>query len=303
MSVRYTLKELNDLAVREIGFCVGIYWKSVTGSCVPPGMISARCRLAYVLFSGSSPAGRFHALLNRLRVACLPYDHIRFVRVEHRGRTIIGAAVVAVMTPDSDAATGFLPAPADTAQPGYHRYFRERELRANPTPAWWEGELGDGFDDERFEQQELRPSRDYAAWQADEALERALDRLEAAYDEKLWWYGVPGRVTKYPPKLGSVRELFAYARKQELTPEEFARRNRERQTDQWLTEQHDRDRARQQALDADQEAIAAALHTSRRGRAHADDQDWLATEERLRARKGLRVMYRDAGSRPRRRLA
>lgn len=135
MKVRSTLQDLHDLAVHEIGFCVGIHWRSVTGSCVPPGMLSPRCRLAYVLFSGSFPAGRFHALLNHRRVDCLPYDHIRFVSVKHQGRTIVGAAVVAVMTPDSADATGFLRAPAHTAQPGYQRYFRELAQRTNPAPA------------------------------------------------------------------------------------------------------------------------------------------------------------------------
>lgn len=32
MNVRYTLEELSDLAVNETGFCVGVYWRSVTGS-------------------------------------------------------------------------------------------------------------------------------------------------------------------------------------------------------------------------------------------------------------------------------
>jgi septal ring factor EnvC (AmiA/AmiB activator) len=103
------------------------------------------------------------------------------------------------------------------------------------------------------------------------------------------------------PKLGSVRELFAYARKQELSPEEFARRNKERQAEQWLNEQHQRDRKRLQELDADQAEIAAALHTARPGTAHSADEDWLATEEGLRACKGLRVVYRDAAPQPRRR--
>jgi len=301
VNVRYTLMGLHDLAVHEIGFCVGIHWRSVTGSCVPPGMLSARCRVAYVLFSGSFPAGRFHALLNHRRVDCLPYDHIRFVSVKHQGRTIVGAAVVAVLSPDSDDATGFLPGPAHTAQPGSHRYFRALAQRATPAPAWWEGELGDVFDDARFAQQELRPGHDHAAWQADEALERELDRLEAEYNAKLWWHGAPGRVTKYPPKLGSIQELFAYARKQELTPEEFARRNRERQTEQWLSEAYQRARTHQQELDADQGEVAAALHTPRPGVAHAADEDWLVTEQALRACKGLPGIYRDAAARPRRR--
>ena len=300
MNVRYTLKELSDLAVNEIGFCVGIHWRSVTGSCVPPGMLSARCRLAYVLFSGSFPASRFHALLNRRHIDCLPYEHIRSVRVEHQGHTIVGATVVAVISPDSANATGFLAAPAHHVQPGYHRYFRELAQRANPAPAWWEGELGDAFDDEGADQQELRPGRDDAERQADEALERALDRLEAAYNTKLWWYGTPGRVTNYPPKLGSVAELFAYARKQELTPEEFARRNRERQTEQWLSEQYARNRRRQSELDVDQAEVVAALHMPRRGHAHTDDQEWLATEATIRARRGMQRLARDAAPRPRR---
>ena len=301
VKIRLTLTTLHDLAVREIGFCVGIHWRSVTGSCVPPGMLSARCRLAYVLFSGSFPAGRFHALLTRRHRDCLPYDHIRFVSVKHQSCTLVGAAVVAVLSPDHTNATGFLAAPAHNAQPGYHRYFRALAQHANSAPAWWEGELGDVFDDARFAQQELRPGQNYAEWQTDEALERELDRLEAAYDEKLWWHGAPGRRSKYPPKLGSIQELFAYARKQELAPEEFARRNRERQTEQWLSEAHQRARTRHHELDADQAEVAAALHTPRPGTAHAADQDWLTTAQTLRARKGLRVVYRDAAVRPRRR--
>jgi len=301
VKIRLTLTTLHDLAVREIGFCVGIHWRSVTGSCVPPGMLSARCRLAYVLFSGSFPAGRFHALLTRRHRDCLPYDHIRFVSVKHQSCTLVGAAVVAVLSPDHTNATGFLAAPAHNAQPGYHRYFRELAQHANSAPAWWEGELGDVFDDARFAQQELRPGQNYAEWQTDEALERELDRLEAAYDEKLWWHGAPGRRSKYPPKLGSIQELFAYARKQELAPEEFARRNRERQTEQWLSEAHQRARTRHHELDADQAEVAAALHTPRPGIANGADKDWLATEQALRARKGLRGIYRDMAARPRRR--
>lgn len=83
-----------------------------------------------------------------------------------------------------------------------------------------------------------------------------------------------------------MQELFAYARKQELDPEEFARRNRERQ--------------RQQDRDADQAEIATALHTPRRGRKHTVDQTWLTTEGALKARKGLRHIYHDAAPRPRR---
>jgi len=300
VKIRSTLKQLGDLAVREIGFCVGIHWRSVTGSRVPKGMISAHCRLAYVLFSGSFPAGRFHALLHHKGIDCLPYEHIRFVSVAHQQRTIVGAAVVAVISPDSANATGFIAAPAHSAQPGYQRYFREQAQRTHSAPAWWEGELGDEIDDDRFAQQALQPGRDYAERQADEALERELDRLEAAYNEKLWWYGVPGRRSKYPPKLGSVRELFAYARKQELTPEEFARRNRERQAEHWLNEQRGRDRQHQQELDADQAEIATAIHTPRPGVAHDADQDWLVTEEALKARKGMKYLYRAAAPRPRR---
>jgi hypothetical protein len=98
---------------------------------------------------------------------------------------------------------------------------------------------------------------------------------------------------------GSVRELFAYARRQELDPEEFARRNREKQAERWLSEQRTRDRQRQQELDADHAEVAAALHTPRPGVARAADEDWLVTEEALKARKGLRVVYRDAAPRPR----
>lgn len=246
MNVRYTLKDLGDLAVNEVGFCVGIHWRSVTGSCVPPGMISNRCRLAYVLFTGFAAAYHFHDLLARRRADQLPRQQIRLVRAEHAGQTMVGVAVVAVMSPNSRDAAGIIRAPAPHQQPGYQRYFQRQARTSAPERAWWEHELGDLFDDERFETQELQPGGAYAERQADEELERILDRLEAEFDEKLWWYGTPGRRTKYPPQLGSVRELFAYARKQEITPEEFARRNRERQTEQWLSEQHLRDSASRQ---------------------------------------------------------
>jgi hypothetical protein len=98
--------------------------------------------------------------------------------------------------------------------------------------------------------------------------------------------------------LGSVHELFAYARRKELDLEEIARRNRERQTDQWLSEQHQRDRQRQHELDADQAEIAAALATPRRGRTHTDDQDWQTTAQTFTARKRRRL-YRALDRRPR----
>jgi len=301
MYVRRTLKELEHLAVNEIGFCTGIYWRSVTGSRVPAGMISARCRLAYVLFSGFVPAERFYDLLTRKKTDRLPRHKIRLVLIEHGGQKVTGVAVIAVVSPDSQNATGFTRAPTHQQQPGYQRYFRTRALARLPQRPWWDSELGDNFDDERFEQQELAPARDYAERQADEELERELDRLEAAYDEKLWWYGAARRRAKYPPKLGSVQELFAYARKREVDPEEFARRNRERQTEQWLSEAHQRARTRHHELDADQAEVAAALHTPRPGIANGADKDWLATEQALRARKGLRGIYRDMAARPRRR--
>jgi hypothetical protein len=299
MNVRYTLKELSDLAVNETGFCVGVYWTSVTGSRVPEGMVSARCRLVYLLFSGWAPAYRYHGLLARRRADRLPQSHIRLVEVNHAGQRLVGVAVIAVMSPDRNDAEGVHRAPAMHRQPGYQRFFQARAPRTSQSPAWWDHELGDAFDDDDSEAQELQPGREYAERQADEETERVLDRLEAEFDEKLWWYGAPGRRTKYPPALGSVRELFAYARKQELDPEEFARRNRDRQSEQWLNEQHARDRKRQQELDADQAEVAAALHTPRRGRTYTDDQKWLATEQTLRARKGLKRLYRDAEPRPR----
>jgi hypothetical protein len=298
MNVRYTLKELSDLAVNETGFCIGVYWRSVTGSRVPAGMVSARCRLAYVLFSGFAPAYRYHTLLARRSADRLPRHKIRLVEVTHAGQRMVGVAVVAVMSPDRTQAEGIERAPAMHCQPGYHLFFQAQALRTSQSPAWWEHELGDAFGDDNAEARELQPGRDYSERQADEETERVLDRLEAEFDEKLWWYGAPGRRTKYPPALGSVQELFAYARKQELDPEEFARRNRERQSEQWLNERHAHDRKHQQELDADQAEIAAALHTPRRGRAYGDDQDWLATERTLRARKGLKHLYRDAQPRP-----
>jgi hypothetical protein len=298
MNVRYTLKELGDLAVSEIGFCVGIHWRSVTGSCVPPGMISPNCRLAYVLFSGFAPAYRFHDLLARIQADRLPRHKIRLVRVAHGGQTMVGVAVIAVVSPDRDQSAGLRRAPAHHRQPGYQRFFRQLAQVSTPSRPWWDSELGDTPDTDRFAAHGIEPMSDYAERQTDEELERELDRLEAAYDEKLWWHGAVGRCTKYPPKLGSVRELFAYARRQEITPDEFARRNRERQTERWLSEQHERDRQRQQELDADQAEVAAVLHTPRRGHKHTDDQDWLATEQTLKARKGMKHLYRDAAPRP-----
>lgn len=79
MYVRRTLKELGELATQEIGFCVGIYWRSVRGSRVPKGQISANCHLAYVLFTGFAPAERFYNLLTRTKVERLPRHKIRLV--------------------------------------------------------------------------------------------------------------------------------------------------------------------------------------------------------------------------------
>lgn len=298
MYVRRTLKELGELAIVETGFCVGIYWRSVTGRRVPEGMISPNCRLAYVLFTGFDPAYRFHTLLTRQGVERLPRHRVRLVRIQHDGQTAVGVAVVAVVSPDTQNATGFRRAPACEEQVGYQRYFRELARARSPQRPWWDSEIGDAFEGDRFAQHELRPGFDYAERQADEQLERELDRIEADYNEKLWWYGEHNRRTKYPPALGSVQELFAYARKQELDSEEFARRNRYRQSEQWLNEQRERDRQRQQELDADQAEIAGALSTPRRGRKHGNDQDWLATQETLKARKAIKHIYRDAAPRP-----
>jgi hypothetical protein len=286
------------LATRQIGFCVGIYWRSVRGSRVPVGQISANCRLAYVLFTGFAPAQRFYDLLTRLKADRLPRHKIRLVQVEHEGQSATGVAVIAIVSPDSRNATGLRRAPAHERQPGYQQYFRRRALARQSQRPWWDGDLGDEIDGERFEPFELAPGRDYAERQADEELERELDRLEAEYDEKLWWYGDTRRRAKYPPRLGSVRELFAYARRQELDPEEFARRNRDKQAERWLSEQHQRDRQRQQELDADQAEVASALHSPRPGHKHADDEAWLTTEATIKARKGLKYLYRDAAPRP-----
>ena len=301
MKIRYTLKELGKLAVDEIGFCNGIYWKSVTGSRVPEGRITANCRLAYVIFSGFAPAQRFVTLLDRKHVERLPREAIRSVIAECGDVKVVGVAAIVVVSPNCDRATGIQRAPRMDQQPGYHRYFRQLAARSATQRPWWDHELGDDLGDAGVEIHDLQPGREYAERQADEALERELDRLEAEYDEKLWWYGDTRRRAKYAPKLGSVRELFAYARKQELDPEEFARRNRERQAEQWLATERQRERSRQQALDADQAEIAASLRTPRPGTTHAADQDWLVTEEALRARRGLRVVYRDAAAPPRRR--
>jgi hypothetical protein len=300
VKIRSTLKELGTLAVDEIGFCNGIYWKSAVGSRVPEGHITANCRLAYIIFSGFAPAQRFATLLDRRQVERLPRETIRSVVAEYGGVKVVGVAVIAVLSPNREHATGIQRAPRMDDQPGYHRYFRQRAARGTPQRPWWDHDLGDDIDGRGFDVSDLQPGREYAERQADEELERELDRLEAEFDEKLWWYGTPGRRSKYPPQLGSVRELFAYARKQELDLEEFARRNRERQAEQWLTAEYGRERSHRQELDADQDEVAAALHTPRPGIAHQADQDWLTTEQVLKARKGLRAVYRDAVPRPRR---
>jgi hypothetical protein len=301
VNVRYTLKQLGSWAVDEVGFCAGMYWRTVSDRRGSEGMLSTRRRLAYVVFSGWEPAQRFYLLLMSKRADRLPHTAIRAVRVEHNGQTLVGVAVIAVVSPNSEQAEGFQRAPAFESQRGWERFFAEQARRDSPQRSWWDSELGDEFGGERFEQRAIQPGRDYAERQADEALERELDRLEAEFDEKLWWHGAPGRRSKYAPKLGSVQELFAYARRQEVDPEEFARRNRDKQAERWLSEQRTRDRQRQQELDADHAEVAAALHTPRPGVAHAADEDWLVTEEALKARRGLRVVYRDAAPRPRRR--
>jgi hypothetical protein len=301
MIARSTLKDLGRLATEEVGFCRGIYWRSVTGSRVAEGQISPNYRLAYVLFSGFAPARRFRALLARRGVEQLSSRSVRLLSVEHGGVRLRGVAVVAVVSPDRDHATGLRRAPACDQQPGYHRFFADQARRSTSQRPWWDAELGDSLvDGERFDRHELAPGRDYAERQADEALERELDLLEAEFDEKLWWYGDTRRRSRYAPKLGSVRELFAYARKGELSVEEFARRNREQQAERWLAEQREQDRQRQHELDRDQAEIAAAVNTPRRGHKHADDQDWLATQGTLKGRRGLKQLYRDVEPRPRR---
>ena len=296
MNVRRTLDELADLAVTQIGFCIGIRWRSVTGSRVPEGMVSARCRLAYVLFSGFAPAERFHALLARTGSDILPRRNIRLVSIDHAGRTITGVAVVAVVSPDSRNPTGYRSAPPHREQRGYWRFFAQQAAWSRPAPAWWD-EPDTFRDDDRFDA-EPQPSWADLAERDDLGLEILLDQIEAAFDAKLWWYGDTQRRTKYPPALGSVAELFAYARKQELDLAEVARRNRERQADPWLDGQRQQDRVRQQALDADHAEVAAALQTPRRGRRYAEDRRWLDTTDTLRSRRGLRYLYRDAAPRP-----
>jgi hypothetical protein len=293
MKIRYLIEQLQTMAVREIGFCVGTYWRSVTGSRVPEGMVSARCRLAYVLFTGFAPAYRFHDLLTRAEADCLPRRHIRLVQITHAGRTIIGVAVIAVVSPDSANPEGFKPAPPHRTQPGYQRFSRPSQ----PSARWDDRERSDGLATERFDRDAAETPYDCAD-RDDLGLEILLDQLEREYDDKLWWYGAPGRRTKYPPALGSVQELFAYARRKELDLEEIARRNRERQTDQWLNEQYRRDRQRQHDLDADQAEIAVALATPRRGRTHTDDEAWLAETQTFTARRRRRL-YRALDRQPR----
>jgi hypothetical protein len=296
MNVRRTLDELADLAVTQIGFCIG--------SRVPEGMVSARCRLAYVLFSGFAPAYRFYDLLAHIGSDILPRRNIRLVSIDHAGRTITGVAVIAVISPDHTNATGYRPAPPHRDQRGYGRFFAQQAAWSRPAPDCWD-EPDTFRDDDRFDA-EPQPSRadgstelaEVLAERDDLGLEILLDQIEAAFDAKLSWYGDTQRRTKYPPALGSVAELFAYARKQELDLAEVARRNRERQADPWLDGQRQQDRVRQQALDADHAEVAAALQTPRRGRRFAEDRRWLETADALRSRRGLRYLYRDAAPRP-----
>jgi hypothetical protein len=91
--------------VNETGFCIGLYWRSVRGSRVPEGMISARCRLAYLLFSGFDPAYRYHELLARRSADRLPRHKIRLVEVTHAGQRMIGVAVRSSTPRSSPAAT------------------------------------------------------------------------------------------------------------------------------------------------------------------------------------------------------
>jgi hypothetical protein len=201
MNVRRTLDELCDLAVSEIGFCIGVHWRSVTGSRVPEGMVSSRCRLAYVLFSGFAPAYRYHELLARTGSDILPRRNIRLVEFEHNGKTITGVAVVAVISPDSADPSAYRPAPPHRQQPGYQRFFAQQAAWSRPAPAWWdEPEYdtdGECFDDGP------QPERDALAERDELGLELLLDHIEAEYDEKLWWYGTSNRRTKYPPALGA----------------------------------------------------------------------------------------------------
>ena len=46
--------------------------------------------------------------------------------------------------------------------------------------------------------------------------------------------------------------------------------------------------------------VAAALHTPRPGRKHADDEAWLDTEAVIRARKAMKRLYREAAPAPQR---
>jgi hypothetical protein len=262
VKIRYTLKELGTLAVEQTGFCNGIYWRTLDGQRVRKGQFTARYRLAYVVFSGVDPAYRFARLLDQRDVERLPNRHIRSITVEYEGVRVVGTAVVAVMSPNSDHAVGIKRAPAMDDQPGYQRFFRQLAADCSPQRPWWDQETGfvpndeDRFDDPKaFETSAMH--RAYTERQADEALERELDGLEAEFDEKLWWYGDTRRRSRYAPKLGSVNELFAYARRGELAVEEVARRNKERQDDtqRWLDERRERNRQ----LDADQAEITTAL--------------------------------------------
>lgn len=106
MNVRYTLQELGEWAIRETGFCAGVYWTSVRGSRVAEGMLSANCRLAYLFFSGWAPAYRFYELLTHRQAERLPRQKIRLASVEHAGQRLVGVTVVAVLSPDRDEAQG-----------------------------------------------------------------------------------------------------------------------------------------------------------------------------------------------------
>ena len=49
--MRYTIEELTDMADSEIGFCVDVHWRSLTGCSIPAAKVNARCPLADVPFT------------------------------------------------------------------------------------------------------------------------------------------------------------------------------------------------------------------------------------------------------------
>ncbi|WP_129677322.1 hypothetical protein [Candidatus Chloroploca sp. Khr17] len=261
MKIRATMNHLATVAVQEIGFCVGIHWHTVTLTAPPPGALTARCRLVTVLFTGREPAHRYHAVLQRQHLDCHPAAHIRERTVQAADQTLRGFGVTAVLSPQQTAAEGLRQAPPIQHQAGTRRFFARLAQAARPQRPWWD-------DDAEADNPTDRWTYDAFVHRADAAyndeLEHELAQIEAAYNAKLSGAGGASRRAA----LASVEALVAYARRREVSPDEFARRNAARQAEQeaWLATQRQRETERAQALAADAAEVAMALRRSPRAR-------------------------------------